>query len=79
MKNIIDHRLLVLAHYAQLGLQSQKISEDVYRKIRHKPSVSSVPNRKKSNNHHRITSQQRAIQKLQKSGSFYDALDIDFV
>lgn len=33
MKNIIDHRLLVLAHYAQLGLQSQKISEDVYRKF----------------------------------------------
>ncbi len=77
MVDITDHRLLSLAYYAQIGLQAQKLSEDAYHKIRHKPFVNITTN--KAKNHSRITSQEKAIQKLHQTGSLYDALEIDFV
>ncbi|WP_354688018.1 hypothetical protein V9J15_04045 [Candidatus Liberibacter africanus] len=78
MKNIADHRLLSLAYYAQIGWKAQKLSEDAYHKIRHKPAVN-ITNKARNNNHHRIVSQEKAIQKLSQTGSFEDALAVDFL
>ncbi|MBY7649607.1 MAG: hypothetical protein C4617_03815 [Candidatus Liberibacter europaeus] len=79
MQNIIDYRILALAYYAQLGLKSQKISNDVYNKTIHKPAVTIASKGKKYHNHHQIKSQEQAIKKFHSTGSLYDALDIDFV
>ncbi|MEG8098812.1 hypothetical protein GY664_00930 [Candidatus Liberibacter brunswickensis] len=79
MKNIIDHRLLSLAHYAKIGWQARKTSEDAYHKIKNKPSVKITTNKAKNHNLHRIFSQEKAMQKLHQTGSIYDALEIDFI
>lgn len=79
IKNIVDHRLLALAYYAQLGVKSQKISNDVYNKAIRKPAVTISSKGKKYHNQHQIKSQEQAIKKLHKTGSLYDALEVDFI
>ncbi|AHA27852.1 hypothetical protein [Candidatus Liberibacter americanus] len=79
IKDIIDHRLLALAYYAQLGMKSQKISNEVYNKTLLKPAVTISSKGKKYHNQHQTISQEQAIRKLHKTGSLYDALKVDFV
>ncbi|MBL0848959.1 MAG: hypothetical protein EU981_02550 [Candidatus Liberibacter ctenarytainae] len=79
MRDIMDHRLLALAHYAQLGMQFQQTSDNVYHKTLCKPSVTMAPRAKRLHKQHRMISQEKALKKLYQTGSLEDALKIDFV
>lgn len=69
-----DHRILQLVHYARMGKRSETNRNNAKRRVqtpakgKPKPSQSAAPTAKNRN----------AMQRLSKSGSYEDALSVDF-
>ncbi|AGA64773.1 hypothetical protein B488_07810 [Liberibacter crescens BT-1] len=76
MQEIVDHRLLALAHYARVGLQARQAVSKAYQKTRGCPPVTAPVQGRGTN--HQVSDQKKALQRLNKSGSLRDALALDF-
>lgn len=69
----IDHRILRMAHYAQIGLQKAENRKNAARRLAEKPGKGrrAAPAAKPPKN-------RQAMRRLAKSGSFEDAMNVDF-
>lgn len=69
----IDHRILRMAHYAQIGLRKSENRRNATRRMAEKPAKGrrGAPAAKQPKN-------RQAMRRLAKSGSFEDAMNVDF-
>lgn len=67
----IDHRVYVMAHYAQLGMKAEKAKAEAKRKVAKAPKVAPAKQRV-------VKANPNAMKKLAKTGSIHDAVNIDF-
>jgi hypothetical protein len=74
IRNVADHRIFMLAHWAAKGLAADKATKAAKAKVLNVPPVAS-PQRKQSVNGN---DNRDAMRRLNKSGSIKDALSIDF-
>jgi len=75
LSGVSDHRLFALAHWAQKGMQAEKARKTVKQKAQKAPPV---PQQKPGQSGKNGKSNRDAMSKLKKSGSIYDAMQIDF-
>lgn len=73
-----DHRMLVLGHYARLGLEAEQNKAKVAKKAESAPPAKPVKGRVQSKDTG-SEKQKAAIARLNKTGSIHDALKVDFV
>ncbi|ASY63477.1 hypothetical protein SJ05684_c20350 [Sinorhizobium sojae CCBAU 05684] len=77
MREVIDHRLFKLAHYARLGLNAERARAKALQKITAAPAP--VPRLKAKSQAQRHSRESReAMQRLTRSGSIRDAMAVDF-
>lgn len=77
MKDITDHRMFKLAHYARLGLQAEQAKGRALTKVANAPAaVAKV--KAKGQAATQARSNQEAMKKLSRTGSIKDAMSIDF-
>lgn len=77
IKSVMDHRMFKLAHYAMLGMKAEKAKEKARAKVQNAPPVA-PQKRQKSAEASRIARNREAMKRLERTGSIYDALAIDF-
>lgn len=71
-----DHRLLMLGHYAKLGLEAEKAKATS--KMKAEKAAPATPAKKRSKPADDGAAQKAAIARLKKTGSIHDAMLIDF-
>ena len=71
-----DHRLLMLGHYAKLGLDAEKAKATATMKAEKAPPV--TPAKKRSKPADDGATQRAAMARLKKTGSIHDAMKVDF-
>lgn len=77
VREVLDHRLFKLAHYARLGLKAERARAKVLQKVTAAPA--SVPRMKaKSQVQQRRQESREAMQRLSRTGSIRDAMAVDF-
>lgn len=69
----LDHRIYTAMHYAGLGLKAEKAKVTAKRKIAAAPDTKSAPVKQR-----KASTPNNAMQKLRKTGSIHDAVNIDF-
>ncbi len=72
-----DHRILVLGHYARLGLEAEQAKAKAALKAKKAPPVAPAAKRSKAVDG-KVEAQKAAIKRLNKTGSMQDAMAIDF-
>ena len=77
MESATDSRLFLLAHYARIGMAAEKAKQVAQRKVQDVPPYS-PQKRPQGPNASRTRANQEAVKRLEKSGSIYDALKVDF-
>lgn len=73
-----DHRMLLLGHYARLGLEAEQAKATVAKKAEAAPPAKPVKGRTQQKDTG-AEKQKAAIARLSKTGSIHDALKVDFV
>lgn len=77
VREVADHRLFKLAHYARIGLSAERVRAKALRKVTAAPA--SAPRVKAKNQAQRHQRESReAMQRLSKTGSIRDAMAVDF-
>ncbi|HXV31061.1 MAG TPA: hypothetical protein VD840_12085 [Sinorhizobium sp.] len=77
VREVVDHRLFKLAHYARIGLSAERARAKALRKVTAAPA--SAPRMKAKNLAQRQQRESRdAMQRLARSGSIRDAMAVDF-
>jgi hypothetical protein len=77
VREVMDHRLFKLAHYARLGLNAERARAKALQKVNAAPP--STPRMKGKSQAHRQSRESReAMQRLTRSGSIRDAMAVDF-
>ncbi|OHV77977.1 hypothetical protein [Ensifer sp. LCM 4579] len=77
MREVIDHRLFKLAHYARLGLNAERARAKALQKVTEAPAP--VPRLKAKSQAQRQNRESReAMRRLTRSGSIRDAMAVDF-
>jgi len=71
-----DHRLVVLAHWAKKGMDAEKARAKAQMKVQNVPPV--APQRRAGNGAGGQVQNREAMRRLAKSGSFADAMQVDF-
>lgn len=75
LKNVIDHRVFALAHWAKVGMDSEKAKAKARAKAEAAPPATP---RKPGQPATKANRNAEAMQKLRRSGSMRDALAVDF-
>ncbi|WP_018240138.1 hypothetical protein [Ensifer sp. BR816] len=77
VREVVDHRLFKLAHYARLGLLAERSRVRAFQKVAAAPAA--APRMKAKNRAQRQQRQSReAMQRLARTGSIRDAMAVDF-
>jgi len=77
MREVIDHRLFKLAHYARLGLNAERARAKALQKVTEAPAP--TPRMKAKSQAQRQNRESReAMRRLTQSGSIRDAMAVDF-
>ncbi|ODR92445.1 hypothetical protein [Sinorhizobium alkalisoli] len=77
MREVIDHRLFKLAHYARLGLNAERARAKALQKVTEAPAP--APRLKAKSQAQRQNRESReAMRRLARSGSIRDAMAVDF-
>lgn len=76
-RDVTDHRYFMLAHYARLGLQAEQAKKKAMQKVNAAPAPTPKP-KAQGPNVQQSRKNQDAMQRLGKTGSMKDALNIDF-
>ncbi|APG84906.1 hypothetical protein SAMCCGM7_Ch2161 [Sinorhizobium americanum CCGM7] len=77
VREVVDHRLFKLAHYARLGLLAERARAKALQKVAVAPAT--APRMKARNQAQRQQRESReAMQRLARSGSIRDAMAVDF-
>lgn len=77
MQEATDSRLFLLAHFARIGMAAEKAKQVAKRKVQDVPPYS-PQRRPQGPNANRVRANQEAVKRLEKSGSIYDAVKVDF-
>ena len=75
LKNVIDHRVFALAHWAKVGMDSEKAKAKAKAKAEAAPPATP---RKPGQSAAKANGNAEAMRKLRRSGSMKDALMVDF-
>lgn len=78
MQNFEDHRYLRVIHYAKLGLAAEQAKKKAMNKVVNAPAPVTPKPRAQGPNVQQSRRNQDAMQRLGKTGSMKDALNIDF-
>ncbi|KNY35558.1 hypothetical protein [Agrobacterium sp. SUL3] len=77
MAEVTDHRYFKLAHYARLGMQAEAAKKKAFAKVNNAPPA--APARKaQGQNAQQSRKNKDAMEKLTRTGSLKDAMNIDF-
>lgn len=77
MADVTDHRYFKLAHYARLGMQAEAAKKKALEKVNNAPAA--APARKAQGQNAQQSRKNRdAMEKLTRTGSLKDAMNIDF-
>ncbi|MCA1491845.1 hypothetical protein [Sinorhizobium alkalisoli] len=77
MREVIDHRLFKLVHYARLGLNAERARAKALQKVSAAPAL--APRTKAKSLAQRQSRESReAMQRLSRTGSIRDAMAVDF-
>ncbi|MET4687124.1 hypothetical protein [Sinorhizobium fredii] len=77
IREVVDHRLFKLAHYARLGLLAERTRAKALQKVAVAPAA--APRMKAKNQAQRQQRESReAMRRLVRSGSIHDAMAVDF-
>lgn len=76
-RDVTDHRYFMLAHYARLGMQAEQAKKKAIQKVSAAPAPTPKP-KAQGANVQQARKNQDAMQRLGKTGSMKDALNIDF-
>lgn len=74
-RNVTDHRIFALAHWAKKGMEAEKARKTAKKKVENVPPVA-PPKRAKTNGPGKQS--KVAMDRLSKSGSIFDAVKVDF-
>lgn len=77
IREVIDHRMFKLAHYARIGLEAEKAKAKAVKKVENVPPVQPTK-RQAGTPAAKVRANQDAMKKLAKTGSIHDAMRIDF-
>lgn len=77
VREVTDHRLFKLAHYARLGLAAEQAKKRALSKLQRAPAPVARP-RPAARAEHAPRQSREAMQRLSKSGSIRDAMGVDF-
>jgi hypothetical protein len=78
IKQVMDHRMFSLAHYAAIGMRAEKAREKAKAKVQNAPPVAPQKAQKQGVNASKARRNQEAMKRLARTGSIADALAIDF-
>lgn len=78
LANNFDHRFFVLGHYARLGLEAEAAAGKAREKVKSVPAVTPRPKPGQRGDASRVIENRKAMARLAKTGSFRDALAVDF-
>ncbi|KQS79041.1 hypothetical protein ASG25_10670 [Rhizobium sp. Leaf384] len=78
MQNFDDHRYLRVIHYARLGLAAEQAKKKAMTKVNNAPAPVTPKPKAQGANVAQVRKNQDAMQRLGKTGSIKDALNIDF-
>ena len=78
IKQVMDHRMFSLAHYAAIGMKAEKAREKAKAKVQNAPPVANPKAQKQGVNASKARRNQEAMKRLARTGSIEDALAIDF-
>lgn len=79
LNSVDDHRLLVLGHYARLGMEAEKAKEKAAKKTTSVPPVTLNGKSNGRNGAAKHRANKDALNRLNKTGSIKDAMKIDFI
>lgn len=77
LNSSLDHRLLVLGHYARLGMEAEKAKGKAAQKAKNAPPVT-PPAKRSARKDEPSRRNKEAMARLRKTGSIHDAMAIDF-
>ncbi len=77
VREVVDHRLFKLAHYARLGLLAERARAKALQKVNAAP-VSTPRMKARSQAQHQRRESREAMQRLSRTGSIRDAMAVDF-
>jgi hypothetical protein len=77
IKQVADHRMFKLAHYARIGMQAEAARAKANTKVASVPPVT-PQKRPQGQTATQARSNQDAVKKLKRTGSIHDAMKIDF-
>lgn len=75
-KTAVDHRLLMLAYWANKGMAADKAKAKAKAKVADVPPV--TPNKRPKGTTGKVQKNQDAMKRLSQTGSIYDAMKVDF-
>jgi hypothetical protein len=78
IKQVADHRMFALAHYAAIGMQAEKAREKAKQKVHNAPPVAPQKARQQNTQQATVRRNQDAMKRLSRTGSIDDAMAIDF-
>lgn len=77
IREVADHRMFALAHYARIGMKAEAARKTAAKKVESVPPVAS-PKRQQSQSATVVQRNRDAMKKLSKSGSIDDAMAVDW-
>jgi hypothetical protein len=77
IRQVMDHRMFALAHYAAIGMRAEKSRETAKAKVQNAPPVAPQKARPQGDQS-KVRRNQEALKRLARTGSIDDAMAIDF-